>query len=198
MDKIKISAIRRFDQEVSKIPGMLKLTLGEPDFNTPEHVEAAAVAAVRAHESHIIGMSGLLALREAASQFVAEKYDLQFDPESEILVTVGATEAISASLMSILVAGEVLTPAPLYPGYEPLIQLAGAEMVEIDTTTNGFVLTPEMLEAALIANPETKAVILNYPSNPTGVTYNRSEIKALAEVIKRYPVFVISDETVLS
>ena len=87
LDKIKISAIRRFDQEVSKIPGMLKLTLGEPDFNTPEHVEAAAVAAVRAHESHYTGMSGLLALREAASQFVAEKYDLQFDPESEILVT---------------------------------------------------------------------------------------------------------------
>jgi aminotransferase len=92
LDKIKISAIRRFDQEVSKIPGMLKLTLGEPDFNTPEHVEAAAVAAVRAYdESHYTGMSGLLALREAASQFVAEKYDLQFDPESEILVTVGAT-----------------------------------------------------------------------------------------------------------
>ena len=195
LDQIKISAIRRFDQEVSKIPGMLKLTLGEPDFNTPEHVEAAAVAAVRAHESHYTGMSGLLALREAASQFVAEKYDLQFDPESEILVTVGATEAISASLMSILVAGDkVLTPAPLYPGYEPLIQLAGAEMVEIDTTTNGFVLTPGMLEAALIANPETKAVMLNYPSNPTGVTYNREEIKALAEVIQKYPVFVISDE----
>jgi aminotransferase len=195
LDKIQISAIRRFDQEVSKIPGMLKLTLGEPDFNPPEHVEDAAVAAVRAHESHYTGMSGLLALREAASQFFDEKYGLKFDAESEILVTVGATEAISASLMSILVASDkVLTPAPLYPGYEPLIQLAGAEMVEIDTTGNGFVLTPEMLEAALIANPETKAVILNYPSNPTGVTYKRSEIKALAEVIKKYPVFVISDE----
>lgn len=195
LDAIQISAIRRFDQEVSQIPGILKLTLGEPDFNTPEHVEAAAVAAVQAHESHYTGMSGLLGLREAASAFVAEKYQLQFNPETEILVTVGATEAISASLMSILVAGDkVLTPAPLYPGYEPLIQLAGAEMVEIDTTANGFVLTPEMLEAALIANPETKAVILNYPSNPTGVTFNRDEIKAFAEVIKRYPVFVISDE----
>ena len=97
--------------------------------------------------------------------------------------------------MSILVARDkVLTPAPLYPGYEPLIQLAGAEMVEIDTTKNGFVLTPEMLEAALIAHPETKVVILNYPSNPTGVTYNRAEIKALSDVIKKYPVFVISDE----
>lgn len=195
LDAIKISAIRRFDQEVSKIPGILKLTLGEPDFNTPEHVEAAAVAAVQAHESHYTGMSGLLGLREAASAFVADKYQLKFNPETEILVTVGATEAISASLMSVLVAGDkVLTPAPLYPGYEPLIQLAGAEMVEIDTAANGFVLTPEMLEAALIANPETKAVILNYPSNPTGVTFNRDEIKAFADVIKRYPVFVISDE----
>ncbi len=195
LDKIQISAIRRFDQEVSKIPGILKLTLGEPDFSTPQHVEDAAVAAVRAHESHYTGMSGLLALRQAASHFVAGKYGLNFDAESEILVTVGATEAISASLMSILVAGDkVLTPAPLYPGYEPLIQLAGAEMVEIDTTKNGFVLTPEMLEAALIAHPETKVVILNYPSNPTGVTYNRAEIKALSDVIKKYPVFVISDE----
>ena len=195
LDKIQISAIRRFDQEVSKIPGILKLTLGEPDFSTPQHVEDAAVAAVRAHESHYTGMSGLLALRQAASQFVSGKYGVTFDPESEVLVTVGATEAISASLMSILVAGDkVLTPAPLYPGYEPLIQLAGAEMVEIDTTENGFVLTPEMLEAALIAHPETKVVILNYPSNPTGVTYNRAEIKALSDVIKKYPVFVISDE----
>ena len=195
LDKIQISAIRRFDQEVSKIPGILKLTLGEPDFNPPQHVEDAAVAAVRAHESHYTGMSGLLELRQVASEFVAEKYSLNFDPESEILVTVGATEAISASLMSILVAGDkVLTPAPLYPGYEPLIQLAGAEMIEIDTTKNGFVLTPEMLESALVANPETKVVILNYPSNPTGVTYNRAEIKALADVIKKYPVVVISDE----
>lgn len=195
LDKIQISAIRRFDQEVSKIPGILKLTLGEPDFSTPQHVEDAAVAAVRAHESHYTGMSGLLALRQAASQFVSGKYGITFDPESEVLVTVGATEAISASLMSILVAGDkVLTPAPLYPGYEPLIQLAGAEMVEIDTTKNGFVLTPKMLEAALIAHPETKVVILNYPSNPTGVTYNRAEIKALSDVIKKYPVFVISDE----
>lgn len=195
LDKIQISAIRRFDQEVSKIPGILKLTLGEPDFNTPQHVEEAAVAAVRAHESHYTGMSGLLALRQAASEFVSGKYGVTFDPESEVLVTVGATEAISASLMSMLVAGDkVLTPAPLYPGYEPLIQLAGAEMVEIDTTKNGFVLTPEMLEAALIAHPETKVVILNYPSNPTGVTYNRAEIKALSDVIKKYPVFVISDE----
>ena len=135
LDKIQISAIRRFDQEVSQIPGILKLTLGEPDFSTPQHVEDAAVAAVRAHESHYTGMSGLLALRQAASQFVSGKYGVTFDPESEVLVTVGATEAISASLMSILVAGDkVLTPAPLYPGYEPLIQLAGAEMVEIDTT----------------------------------------------------------------
>lgn len=195
LDKIQISAIRRFDQEVSKIPGILKLTLGEPDFNPPQHVEDAAVAAVRAHESHYTGMSGLLELRQVASEFVAEKYSLNFDPESEILVTVGATEAISASLMSILVAGDkVLTPAPLYPGYEPLIQLAGAEMIEIDTTKNGFILTPEMLESALVANPETKVVILNYPSNPTGVTYNRAEIKALADVIKKYPVVVISDE----
>jgi aminotransferase len=141
-------------------------------------------------------MSGLPDIRQAASKFLEEKYQVSYDWQSEVLVTVGATEAISASLLGILEAGDkVLLPSPIYPGYEPIITLAGAEPVYIDTSDNGFVLSPEALEAALEEHGEAiKAVILNYPSNPTGVTYSREEVKSLAEVLKKYPVFVISDE----
>lgn len=194
--KIAISTIRQFDERVSTIPDILKLTLGEPDFNTPDHVKAAGSAAIENNFSHYTGMSGLPDVRQAASQFMEKKYHVSYDWASEVLVTVGATEAISASLLGILEAGDkVLLPAPIYPGYEPVITLAGAQPVYIDTSENGFVLSPVDLEAALQEHGEAvKAVILNYPSNPTGVTYSREEVKALADVLKKYPVFVISDE----
>lgn len=194
--KIAVSLIRQFDERVSGIEGMLKLTLGEPDFNTPEHVKEAGRQAITDNFSHYSGMAGLTDVREAAAFFMKEKYGLTFDPQKEVLVTVGATEAISASLLAMLEAGDkVLLPAPIYPGYEPVITLAGAKPVYIDTTDNGFVLSPERLEAALQEHGEqVKAVILNYPSNPTGVTYNRQQVQAIADVLRNYPVFVISDE----
>ena len=196
LDKIEVSLIRQFDQSISSIPGVLRLTLGEPDFTTPDHVKEAAKAAIDANESHYTGMSGLLELRQAASQFVNEKYNLSYDPETEILVTIGATEALSATLTAILEEGDkVLLPAPAYPGYEPIVNLVGAEIVEIDTTENDFVLTPDMLEKAILEQGnQLKAVILNYPANPTGVTYSREQMTALADVLKKYDVFVVCDE----
>ena len=196
LDKIEVSMIRQFDQSISDVPGIKKLTLGEPDFTTPDHVKEAAKAAIDANESHYTGMSGLLELRQAASQFVNEKYNLSYDPETEILVTIGATEALSATLTAILEEGDkVLLPAPAYPGYEPIVNLVGAEIVEIDTTENDFVLTPEMLEKAILKQGnQLKAVILNYPANPTGVTYSREQMAALADVLKKYDVFVVCDE----
>ena len=196
LDKIEVSLIRQFDQSISSIPGVLRLTLGEPDFTTPDHVKEAAKAAIDANESHYTGMSGLLELRQAASQFVNEKYNLSYDPETEILVTIGATEALSATLTAILEEGDkVLLPAPAYPGYEPIVNLVGAEIVEIDTSENDFVLTPEMLEKAILEQGnQLKAVILNYPANPTGVTYSREQMTALADVLKKYDVFVVCDE----
>ncbi|PMR92467.1 aromatic amino acid aminotransferase [Streptococcus intermedius] len=193
---IEVSLIRQFDQSISSISGILRLTLGEPDFTTPDHVKEAAKAAIDANESHYTGMSGLLALRQAASQFVNEKYKLSYDPETEILVTIGATEALSATLTAILEEGDkVLLPAPAYPGYEPIVNLIGAEVVEIDTTENDFVLTPEMLEKAILEQGnKLKAVILNYPANPTGVAYSREQIAALADVLKKYDIFVVCDE----
>ncbi|CNJ67600.1 aromatic amino acid aminotransferase [Streptococcus agalactiae] len=196
LDRIEVSLIRQFDQSISDIPGMVKLTLGEPDFTTPDHVKEAAKSAIDANQSYYTGMSGLLALRQAAADFAKDKYNLTYNPDCEILVTIGATEALSASLIAILEAGDVvLFPAPAYPGYEPIVNLVGADIVEIDTRENDFRLTPEMLETAIIQQGEKlKAVLLNYPTNPTGITYSRQEIAALAEVLKKYDIFVISDE----
>lgn len=196
LDKIEVSLIRQFDQSISDVPGIMKLTLGEPDFTTPDHVKEAAKAAIDANQSHYTGMAGLPALRQAAADFVKTKYNLSYNPDNEILVTIGATEALSATLTAVLEPGDtVLLPAPAYPGYEPIANLVGAEIVEIDTTDNDFVLTPEMLEKAILEQGDKlKAVLLNYPTNPTGVTYSRKQIKELADVLKKYDVFVISDE----
>ncbi|VLW61977.1 aspartate aminotransferase [Streptococcus pneumoniae] len=196
LDKIQVSLIRQFDQVISEIPGVLRLTLGEPDFTTPDHVKEAAKRAIDQNQSYYTGMSGLLTLRQAASDFVKEKYQLDYAPENEILVTIGATEALSATLTAILEEGDkVLLPAPAYPGYEPIVNLVGAEIVEIDTTENGFVLTPEMLEKAILEQGDKlKAVILNYPANPTGITYSREQLEALAAVLRKYEIFVVCDE----
>ena len=196
LDKIQVSLIRQFDQAISEIPGVLRLTLGEPDFTTPNHVKEAAKRAIDQNQSYYTGMSGLLTLRQAASDFVKEKYQLDYAPENEILVTIGATEALSATLTAILEEGDkVLLPAPAYPGYEPIVNLVGAEIVEIDTTENGFVLTPEMLEKAILEQGDKlKAVILNYPANPTGITYSREQLEALAAVLRKYEIFVVCDE----
>ncbi|MGX7420566.1 pyridoxal phosphate-dependent aminotransferase [Carnobacterium gallinarum] len=194
--KIKVSDIRQFDERVSSIKDMLKLTLGEPDFNTPEHVKLAGIQSIENNESHYTGMAGDLGLRKAVSSFMHTKYNVKFAPENEVLVTIGATEALSASLLAILNPGDkIIVPTPIYPGYEPLITLARAEPVYIDTTSNDFVLTPEMIEAAITEHGATvKAIILNYPSNPTGVTYNRKEVEAIANAVKKHNIFVISDE----
>ena len=196
LDKIQVSLIRQFDQAISEIPGVLRLTLGEPDFTTPDHVKEAAKRAIDQNQSYYTGMSGLMTLRQAASDFVREKYQLDYNPENEILVTIGATEALSATLTAILEEGDkVLLPAPAYPGYEPIVNLVGAEIVEIDTTENGFVLTPEMLEKAIIEQGDKlKAVILNYPANPTGITYSREQLEALGDVLRKYEIFVVCDE----
>ena len=196
LDKIQVSLIRQFDQAISEIPGVLRLTLGEPDFTTPDHVKEAAKRAIDQNQSYYTGMSGLLTLRQAASDFVKEKYQLDYAPENEILVTIGATEALSATLTAILEEGDkVLLPAPAYPGYEPIVNLVGAEVVEIDTTENGFVLTPEMLEKAILEQGDKlKAVILNYPANPTGITYSREQLEDLAAVLRKYEIFVVCDE----
>ena len=196
VNKIAVSLIRQFDERVSSIPDILKLTLGEPDFDTPEEVKRAGIEAIEQNFSHYTGMAGLPEVREAACTFVEKKYNVHYDWQTEVLVTVGGTEAITATLLSILEPGDkVLLPTPIYSGYEPVITLAKAELIQMDTSQTDFVLTPDLLEATLEEHgDQVKAVILNYPSNPIGVTYTREEVKSLADVLKKYPVFVMCDE----
>ena len=194
--KIAVSQIRSFDQQISAIPDVIKLTLGEPDFPTPEHVKQAGITAIEENYSHYTGMRGLPELCEAACLFQKERYGLVYDPQTEVLTTVGATEAIAASLLAILEEGDkVLIPAPAYPGYQPIVDLAGAELITIDTSETGFICQPEQLEAAFATYGDSiKAIILNYPSNPTGTLLTSEQMAKLAEVIKQRSVFVISDE----
>ena len=193
---VEISKIRNFDQQISSIPGIIKLTLGEPDFSTPEHVKQAGITAIEENYSHYTGMRGLPELCEAACAFQKKRYGLDYDPQTEVLTTVGATEAIAASLLAVLEEGDkVLRPAPAYPGYKPMVDLAGAELITLDTSETGFICQPEQLEAAFETYGESiKAIILNYPSNPTGTLLSAEQMIKLAEVIKQHPVFVISDE----
>lgn len=196
LSRIEVSKIRQFDQQISSIPDVIKLTLGEPDFPTPEHVKQAGIAAIEEDFSHYTGMRGLEELREAACMFQQQRYGLTYDPQTEVLTTVGATEAIASALLSVLEEGDkVLIPAPAYSGYQPLVELAGAELIPIDTSDTGFVCQPEQFEKAFEQyESAVKAVILNYPNNPTGTTLSAKQLKVIAEVLKKYPVFVISDE----
>lgn len=196
LSRIEVSKIRQFDQQISSIPDVIKLTLGEPDFPTPEHVKQAGIAAIEEDFSHYTGMRGLEELREAACMFQQQRYGLTYDPQTEVLTTVGTTEAIASALLSVLEEGDkVLIPAPAYSGYQPLVELAGAELIPIDTSDTGFVCQPEQFEKAFEQyESAVKAVILNYPNNPTGTTLSAKQLKAIAEVLKKYPVFVISDE----
>ncbi|ARY92108.1 MULTISPECIES: aminotransferase class I/II-fold pyridoxal phosphate-dependent enzyme [Lacticaseibacillus] len=194
--QLKPSDILQFNAEISKIDGIVKLTLGEPDFPTPEHVKAAGIRSIENNESHYTQSKGLPGLRAAASHYLATKYHTKYDPETQILITAGATGGIYSSLTAMLNKGDtVIIPTPIFPLYIPIVMLNGAKPIFIDTSADGFILKPEKLQTAIEANKDTvKAVVLNYPTNPTGVTYSRADLEALAAVIKQYEIFVLSDE----
>ncbi|WP_099223207.1 aminotransferase class I/II-fold pyridoxal phosphate-dependent enzyme [Listeria costaricensis] len=192
LNKIAVSGIRAFNNRVSTIDGVIRLTLGEPDFPTPEHVKESAIQAIRENFTNYTPNAGMPELRKAASVFFDKKYQLGFS-EQEIIVTVGATEAIAIALETILENGdEVILPDPVYPGYEPLITLRGGVPVLIDTTDTAFKITPEKLRAAI--TPRTKAIVMPYPSNPTGVTLSEAELAALSDVLRDTGIYVVADE----
>ncbi|MFD1124821.1 aminotransferase class I/II-fold pyridoxal phosphate-dependent enzyme [Lentilactobacillus raoultii] len=190
------SGIREFDQKISSIPGIVKLTLGEPDFNVPEHVKQAAIRSIQNNKSHYSSQKGIPELRQAISRYLKRKTGVTYDPESEIVVTIGATEAIFSSLTAMLNPGDkVIVPTPAFALYFPVIQVAGAELITIDTSADGFVLTPEKLQKALDENGDAvKAIVLNYPSNPTGIEYSEKQLQALADIIAKHRLFVLADE----
>lgn len=195
IQKVKASGIRIFDNKVSTIPGIIKLTLGEPDMNTPEHVKQAAIKSIQDNDSHYAPQKGKLELRKAISKYLRQTTSIDYDPETEVVVTVGATEAINAALFALSNPGDkVAIPTPVFSLYWPVAALADADYVLMNTASDNFKLTPEKLEETIKQNPTIKAVILNYPTNPTGVEYTEDEIKALAKTIKEHHLYVITDE----
>ena len=193
--KLTPGGIREFDYQVSSIPGIIKLTLGEPDFNVPAAMKQAAIDSINANDSHYAPGNGTLALRQAIAHFMQDRYQLDYDPENEIAVTVGATEGIFASLSTIINPGdEIIIPTPTFPFYMAVTKILGGIPIEVDTSSDGFVLTPERLQNVLGEHPNAKGLVLNYPSNPTGVTYTQDQIKALADTVKSTRLIVIADE----
>ncbi|KRF32143.1 aminotransferase A [Paenibacillus sp. Soil787] len=190
---IQISGIRKISNLVSTIPGALTLTIGQPDFPTPRHIIEAGQRALDQNKTVYTQNPGLLELREAVSSFVLGKYGQQYRAADEIIVTAGASQAVDITLRTILTPGaEVIIPAPIYPGYEPLIRLAGGVPVYVDTRPNGLKLTAELLEPYLTAN--TRCVILCYPSNPTGQVLTEQELADLAQLLEDRELFILSDE----
>lgn len=195
LEKIPASGIRSFAQKVDNIPGLVKLTLGEPDLNTPEHVKQAAVQSILNNESHYSAQKGTSELRQAISAYINRKQGISYDPESEIIVTVGATEALAASMLALFQPGdEIIVPTPSYALYFPLLQYTKAKTVAINTASSDFVLTPEALEETLQKHPQAKAILLNYPTNPTGRECSAAVLQQLAPIIERHQLYVISDE----
>src|SRR5699024_1357307 len=196
LDALQPSGIREFNKEVSKIPGIIKLTLGEPDMATPEHVKQAAIRSIEEDESHYAPQMGKPEILAAISDYIQNTRDVHYDPQTEIIATVGATEALDATLFAILNTGDkVVVPTPIFSLYFPLIEMTGATVVQVDTSADNFVLTPEKLEEVLEEEGKgVKAVILNYPSNPTGREYPQEVLAGLAEVIKKHHLYAIADE----
>ncbi|MBD8134227.1 aminotransferase A [Peribacillus frigoritolerans] len=190
---VQISGIRKFYNMVADIEGTLSLTIGQPDFPTPTHIKEAAKQAINNDYTVYTHNAGYLELREAASNYVKDKYKLDYDPANEVIVTSGASEGIDIAFRTILIPGnEVILPGPVYPGYEPIIKMCGATPVYADTTKNGFRLTADILEKYITEN--TRCIVLPYPSNPTGVTLTAEELLDIAELVKGKDIFILADE----
>lgn len=191
------SQIREFAEKFAKIPGLIKLTLGEPNFNVPEHVKEAAIESIKENKSHYSDQKGFLSLREAVSGYLQKQFDLNYDPETEVIITIGATEAILDSLAAIINPGDkVIIPTPTFALYIPIVKVLGGIPVQVDTTPDGFRMTGKHLEEVIQQEgPDTvKAMMLNFPGNPTGYVYSKEDLQEIVDVVKDKNMFVISDE----
>jgi aminotransferase len=177
---------------VSHIDDVISFTIGQPDFQTPEHVKLAGIQAIEENFTSYTPNAGIPELRTAACNFVKKKYGLTYEPESEVIVTMGASEAIDIAFRTILTEGtEVILPGPIYPGYEPIIRMCGAVPVHVDIRKNQFRFTLEMIKPFI--TEKTRCIVLPYPSNPTGVSLTEIELKEIADYLKEREIFVLAD-----
>ncbi len=190
---IQISGIRQFSNQLVDYPNAINLTIGQPNFPTPEAVKRAAITAIENNRTNYSHNAGLLELRTEIASFFQDTYSLNFDPKTEIIVTNGASEGLDSLFRVILEEGdEVILPVPTYPGYEPIIKLCGAKVVYLDMSDTGFQPDPKRLESLI--TERTKAVMMNFPSNPTGVTMDSTQLEKVAAVLEKHEVFVVTDE----
>lgn len=188
--------IFEFSNYASQFDNVIKFTIGEPDFNTPEYIKDAAIKSIKNNRTHYAPQRGTAGLLKAVSDFLAQNYDLHYNPQTEILITNGVTEGVYSAITAITNPGDViLVPTPTFSIYSPDAVIAGGTAVEVDTSKTDFKLTPELLKSYLDKYGErVKGVVFVNPSNPTGIAYTQEELNALAKLIKGKPIFAISDE----
>ncbi|MDE6883555.1 MAG: aminotransferase class I/II-fold pyridoxal phosphate-dependent enzyme [Lachnospiraceae bacterium] len=192
--EIKPSGIRKFFDIVTEMKDAISLGVGEPDFDTPWHIRDEGIYSLEKGRTFYTSNSGLKELKEEICHYTKRKQGVTYDPNHEVLVTVGGSEAIDIGLRAMLNPGdEVLIPQPSYVSYEPCAVLAGGVPVIIELKgENEFRLTAQELEDAI--TDKTKVLILPFPNNPTGAIMERKDLEAIAEVIRRHDIFVMSDE----
>ncbi|MEG1583018.1 MAG: aminotransferase class I/II-fold pyridoxal phosphate-dependent enzyme [Cetobacterium sp.] len=198
LDNIEVSVIRKIAEAASKyknIKGgkkLINLTIGEPDLPQSKIIKEETVDYIMDAKLGYSQLGGVLELREEIAKYYKNKYNVDVKPD-EIIVTVGSTEGLSTAIKTVILPGdEVITPLPVYPGYEPLIILAGAKLIKVDTSEDDYELTVEILKRYV--NEKTKAIILNYPSNPSGVVISEKNRDEILKFAKENNLYIISDE----
>lgn len=192
MLKIPPSGIRKFFELIIGRDDIISLGVGEPDFATPWAMREEAYYHLEQGHTSYTSNWGLTELRDAVGVYL-QKFDLRYDPKSEILITIGVSEAIDAVLRAILNPGdEVIVAEPCYVSYQPLVELCDTKLVRLDTTPDNFILTAAAIEKMI--TPKTKALMLCSPSNPTGRMIPASELAKIAELVKKHQIWVLSDE----
>ncbi len=192
--EIKPSGIRKFFDILNEMKDVVGLTVGQPDFDTPWHIRNAGIRSLEEGHTYYTSNNGIMEMREEIAAYQKRRFGLEYDPKTEIIVTVGGSEAIDLALRAIIEPGdEVIIPQPCFVCYEPLASLCGARVVPIHLSPeNGFKLTAEQLKAAI--TEKTKLLILAFPNNPTGSVLRKNNLEEIAEVLRETNICVLSDE----
>ncbi|MCM8813910.1 MAG: aminotransferase class I/II-fold pyridoxal phosphate-dependent enzyme [Candidatus Omnitrophica bacterium] len=194
VEEMAPSGIRAFFDLVLGMKDVISLGVGEPDFVTPWHIRESGIASLEAGYTSYTSNKGLMKLRLLISQMLKKRFRLTYCPNEEILITVGVSEGVDLAMRAIINPGDqVLVPMPSYVSYGPMVELAGGTAVLLRTDANcGFKITPQEIER--VCTKKTKAIMLNYPANPTGVSYSRDELEKINRVCRKHQLLVISDE----
>lgn len=194
VNQLSPSGIRKFFDLLASMEGVISLGVGEPDFATPWHISESAIYSLEKGYTMYTSNSGMPELRQELSRYLKDNYNLTYDPDGELLVTVGVSEGLDLAMRAILNSGdEVIMPDPCYVSYEPCVILAGGKPVRVPTKQeNNFEISAADIEARI--TDKTKAILIGYPANPTGAVMSRDKLSQIAEVARRHQLSVVSDE----